>query len=714
MKIKFYSVIAAFFLTGFIFSQEKDSIYLGDIQTMKTVVLTGQHNPQSIDKSVFEVEVISQQDIRNLAGNNLSDVLNQNLNLNIIPNAGEGRAGIEQFGFNSEYVKILVDGVPIVGDEGFGNAIDISQISLDDIQQIEIVEGSMGVQYGDNAVTGVVNIITKKRSHYNWEISPYIQEETAGDEYGLFGKGRHIQSLKIAHNFSDHWNANVHYLHNDFQGYLGHLKGKNYYNPDKDNDLKRGYEWLPKEQHDIKGLVQYTKNDFRAFYKFEYFNEQTDKYAQKIRLNPNNATETVNPTASDNIFRSERFYHHLNATGKLFHRLNFNLSASYQEQTRNLEEYTYHLKTGDKTNTNRFDYNTRKGFFSRGTLNNFLDLDKVNLELGYVLKTDKGIGSGLAEQDQSNNSKENYIDTYSGFFSGEIKATERFSLRPGIRVLGSSQFSTQTALSFSGKYRFKNNYQLRAIVGTSPKTPNFEQLYFYLVDSNHDVRGNADLAPEKGKSIFLHFKKNFDFDNAKLSYIPKLSAWYLDVKDKIDLTIVDMSPLAYEYNNIDLYRTWGLALRNKLNYSRLMLDAGFSFSGESKKLNSEDKTNDDYLYSFQANVKLSYRLPKWRTTLSTFFKYNGKEYQYVSGVDSNGDATMSKQKQEGYGWWDATVRKSFLDKRFEVTLGARNLLDIKSIRTVGTSDNGHSSGRNSLRLGYGTSYFMKLKYNLNF
>src|SRR5699024_9808521 len=270
-------------------------------------------------------------------------------------------------------------------------------------------------------------------------------------------------------------------------------------------------------------------------------------------------------TANDQTFRSERFYHHLNANGMLFQQLNFNLSVSYQQQARNLENYTYYLKSGKKNTTSRFDYNTRKGFFSRGTVNNFFDSDRFKMEMGYTVNTNEGIGSGLAEQDQASNTKKNHIITYSGFFSGEINATERLSLRPGIRVLGSSQFSPQTALSFSGKYQFKNGYQLRAILGTSPKIPNFEQLYFFLVDSNHDVRGNAELNPEKGKSIFLHFKKRFDFDHSKLSYTPKFSAWYLDVDDKIDLTIVNTSPLAYEYNNIDLYRTWGLALRNKLH-----------------------------------------------------------------------------------------------------------------------------------------------------
>src|SRR5690606_8366431 len=113
---------------------------------LEEVVLTGQYNPQSVNKSVFEVEVLTQQDIQLLAGNNLADVLTQTLNMNVVPNANGGKTGIQQFGFGSDYVKILVDNVPLIGDSGFGNAIDVSQINLDDIERIEIIEGSMGVQ----------------------------------------------------------------------------------------------------------------------------------------------------------------------------------------------------------------------------------------------------------------------------------------------------------------------------------------------------------------------------------------------------------------------------------------------------------------------------------------------------------------------------------------------------------------------------------------
>ncbi len=716
MSPRFPFLLISIFISSVLFAQEqhdKDSLLLDQIQQMNPVVITGQYNPQSVDESVFEVQVLTQKEIKNMAGNTLDDVLNQTLNLTIIPNSGQGRAGIEQFGFGSEYIKILVDGIPVVGDQGFGNAIDISQINLDDIKQIEIVEGSMGVQYGANAVTGVINIITEKKSKHAWEITPFIQEESIGDEYSWFDQGQHLQSLSISHNFSDHWYASASYMHNDFQGYLGNKQGKYYFNPQDGNDNRRGFEWLPKEQNDVKALINYHHKDFRAFYKFEYFHEKTNKYAHDVFLNPNNATQTVNPTANDAIFRTDRIYNHLNLSGRLLQQMNYSISLSYQQQQRNKAAYTYHLKTGAKTHRKRFDYNTRKGYFSRGTLSNFLKNEGVDFELGYVVNIDEGSATGLSMQNVQTNTQTHQINTYSFFGSAEIEVAKRLSLRPGIRWINSNNFSDQYALSFSGKYRFKNGYRLRAILGSSPKIPNFEQLYFYMVDSNHDIRGNEALKPEKGRSVFLHLKKSFFLRDYTLIYKPKLSAWYLDVDDKIDLIIVNQSPLSYQYNNIDRYRTWGVALRNQFDYQRFSAGLGLAFSGESKILNSAQNYNDDYLYALQVNARLSYQIPEWNTHISAFYKYNGPEQLFVSSIDNNGNTQIHKEEQEAYSWLNASIRKSFYQNRFEITLGARNLLNVTQIKSY-SSGSGHAAGSNSLLLGYGRSYFVKLLYRLNF
>ena len=128
-------------ISGFGQETEKDTV----VNNLSEVVVTGQFEPQSLKKSVFNVKVISQKEIQQLAANNLADVLNQYLNITIRPSGNDGRSTVSMFGLDGQYFKILVDNIPLVSDSGIGNNIDLTQINLDDIEQIEIIEGSMGV-----------------------------------------------------------------------------------------------------------------------------------------------------------------------------------------------------------------------------------------------------------------------------------------------------------------------------------------------------------------------------------------------------------------------------------------------------------------------------------------------------------------------------------------------------------------------------------------
>ena len=305
------------------FSQEKvlDTTKATNIEE---VVVTGQFEPQSLRKSVHNVRVISKEDMKRLAANNLGDVLNQYLNISIRTNGSDGRSSVSMFGLDSQYFKILMDNVPLISDTGLGTNVDLTQVNLDDIEQIEIIEGSMGVTHGANAVSGILNIITKKNSRYKWEITTSVQEETVSDEFAFFDKGRHIQNAKISHNFNDNWFASVGGSRNDYAGFFDGKRGKEYLQ----DDGERGYRQLPKEQLVGNAIIGYKKDDFRIFYKFDYFGENVDYY------NP-----IVIPTVKypfpdthysfDRRYISNRYYHHLNSYGKLFSQLTYNVSVSH-------------------------------------------------------------------------------------------------------------------------------------------------------------------------------------------------------------------------------------------------------------------------------------------------------------------------------------------------------------------------------------------------
>jgi len=62
-------------------------------------------------------------------------------------------------GGESDYVQVLVDGVQ---SNDPGGAFDFSSLTMDDVERIEIVRGPVSVLYGSDAVTGVIQIFTRR------------------------------------------------------------------------------------------------------------------------------------------------------------------------------------------------------------------------------------------------------------------------------------------------------------------------------------------------------------------------------------------------------------------------------------------------------------------------------------------------------------------------------------------------------------------------
>jgi outer membrane receptor for ferrienterochelin and colicins len=709
---KYLAIYFSLFLVCLSYAQEvkpveKDTMR---IQKLEEVVVTGQINPQSIDKSVFEVKVIDRREIERRAGVNLADLLNQTLNLNVVPNLGNGRSSFSLFGLNGEYVKILVDNVPLINEQGFGNGADLTLINLDDIERIEILEGSMGVQYGSNAVAGVINIITKKASRHDTQISLYLQEETVGDEYELFDKGRHIQSFNAKHYFNENLFASLGALRNDFAGFYDDRLGESH----DDNDERRGHLWLPKSQINPNVLINYTKDkDFTIYYKLDYFNEIINNYNNTVNLNFNSPTDTENPTAQDAEFTANRFVHTLNAMGKINKKLGYNVVASYQTQRNDVERYTYIIREDRKTNAEKKEYLSRDAFFTRATLGNLFKTDRFNLQAGYEMSLEKGFADGSSVGIiEAGETRKRRLNNYDAFLSSEYQFTDSFSIKPGVRAAFTNLFGPQFIMSLSSSFKFGNNYELKTVIGSANKTPTFDELYYTFIDSNHNFTGNPNLDPEKGYSIFAHLKKKFEFNNgARLN--SKITFSYLDLKDKIESVNISVTPAVSTFLNIDDFKSVNFNFENELKYKRLSSSLGLSLQGISQALNAETGSNDDFLLNFSTNLNVNYNIPKWNTNITFYYKYRGRVQQYLSEVNDAGESDFVIGETEGFSWMDLNLQKSFYDKQFVVTLGARNILDVDFINTNSIGNGAHSEAPRSLPMAYGRSYFLKLNYNLN-
>ena len=201
-----------------------------DPYNLEQIVITGQNKPVRADKSIYSVKLIGQRQIEQMASNNLAELLDDELNVQISNDPSLG-SSIKLQGITGENVKILIDGVPVIGRLD-GN-IDLSQINLSEVDHVEIIEGPMSVIYGSNALAGVINIITKehRRSDLYAELDSYYESVGVYNMNGSFNlnKNNNAFGLSFGRNF--------------FEGYS--------IDPDS-----RSKQWKPKEQYNSK--VQYT------------------------------------------------------------------------------------------------------------------------------------------------------------------------------------------------------------------------------------------------------------------------------------------------------------------------------------------------------------------------------------------------------------------------------------------------------------------------
>jgi len=136
----------------------------GEAILLPEIVVTATRNQEKTARIPSHVTVITAEDIRNTSAQTVPDILRGEAGIHVEDYTGSGRtATVDLRGFGETgplNSAVLVDGRRV--DEIDQSGVDWSQIPLDRIERIEIIHGCGSVLYGDRAVGGVINIITKR------------------------------------------------------------------------------------------------------------------------------------------------------------------------------------------------------------------------------------------------------------------------------------------------------------------------------------------------------------------------------------------------------------------------------------------------------------------------------------------------------------------------------------------------------------------------
>jgi vitamin B12 transporter len=130
-----------------------------DTVALEEIVVTADRIPTPLAKSIAATTVITGEALQAQGIHFVEDALRQVPGAAVVPTGSYG--GVSSLflrGGESDFVKVLVDGVPV---NQSGGAYNFGTLTTDNIERIEIVRGPVSVLYGSDAVAGVVQIFTR-------------------------------------------------------------------------------------------------------------------------------------------------------------------------------------------------------------------------------------------------------------------------------------------------------------------------------------------------------------------------------------------------------------------------------------------------------------------------------------------------------------------------------------------------------------------------
>jgi len=152
-------VYCLFFLTSInLAAQDADGPYY--TIDLNEIVVTASRIEQDYSDSTQNISIISKDDIEASGITEVTEILDLLPSVDILEYGSVGSSrSVHTRGASSSQTLTLVDGRPI--NTPRDGATDFNQISLSNIERIEVLRGPASSMYGAGAVGGVINIITK-------------------------------------------------------------------------------------------------------------------------------------------------------------------------------------------------------------------------------------------------------------------------------------------------------------------------------------------------------------------------------------------------------------------------------------------------------------------------------------------------------------------------------------------------------------------------
>lgn len=673
------------------FAQTNSTDSIGMFLDIEDVVVTAQYAPTDSRNALYKIRTIKREVIEQRGAINLEQLLNQELNIRISQDLILG-SSLSLQGVSGQNVKIMIDGVPVIGR--VGDDIDLSQINLSNIERVEIVEGPMSVNYGTNALGGVINLITKKSQLNKYNVRFISQWESIGSLNLNAQAGVRLTDqllLRVDGGF------------NSFDGF----------NPSEVAD--RTFQWNPKDQWFLNSVLRYDLGDERKLsYSASYFDEQISNLGEIRR-------PQFKPYAFDDFYYTNRFDQSIHYEGKFLQNFYWNITGGYNTFRRQKNTFRVELEDNAESEVaDQQDTTKYNALVFRPVLASRFANSKFNFQTGLDINYENGYGQRFADP-EADRAQYSEIADYAAFATLQYEPIPVLQMQLGARAAYNTRFDAPVVPSLHVKYDVNSHWQVRASYAQGFRSPSIKELFFYFVDASHYIIGNPDLQAETSDNFQLILDYNKKWQENRLQ--ATLTGFYNDIRNKIDLfdyievngalipaASLDTVSTQFAYFNQDRFKALGGNLRLNYGFKNLEITAGIAPTGRYNPL-SEQEDVDKYTFATELNGQVNYHFKQLGLQTAFFVRYNDKLIRYYQTLDNEGNTVVAQSVQDGFALADLTLAKSFWKDRIQLGGGVKNLFDVTNVPFNGSNGGAHSGGGN-FPVGTGRNYFVRLAWQM--
>ena len=487
-----------------------------DTVELNPVVVTATRIPTPARDLPVAVTVISGAQLRERGIRTVAEALRTVPGANVVATNSYGsQTSLFLRGGESDYVKVLIDGVP---QNTPGGAYDFANLTTDNVERIEVVRGPASVLYGSDAMTGVVQIFTRDgrgpaRGTVGWSGGTYA---TSALDATLAGGGKRAgYSLGVSRFASD----GLYAFNNQYR-----------------NEVVSGRMRLrPDERTDAALSLRYGD----ALYHFP--------------------TDGSGDTVSHNQHQLDRGPSVGLDLGHVFSaRAEGRLTAGWHRD--NLQ---YAIDKNGPADTTTFPFSSSE-WITRTGVDARLNLRPVAsaiVTVGGAFEREAMSGTTL-DTSRSRNDGAVYLQI--------VTAPERLvSVAAGARLEANQRFGTYATHRTGMAVRIAQGMRAIASVGTGFKEPSFFENF-----ATGFVHGNPDLEPEHS----LNWEAGLEYTGLRRTMTARVTYFHQRFRDLIQYSGAPLGPDSVNYSNVADAAAQGveLGVQGALG-GGLSFDAGYTY-----------------------------------------------------------------------------------------------------------------------------------------